>query len=252
MKKNLLNHLSRNDLVELMSLSHQSLSCRDYHDLKSLVLKLKNILYFENAVCAQGNVLELLHNVEAPNIDVFNISYPDRYLDLYFEKEYYYADAVFCEFVMNLSPVNWMHIDNKLGINYPAAVMALDFNMNDGWTHGTVDPSTMNSAVFFLGGPSAEHGARSEKILEYIIPFLCEAYKRLLKKGSEPCHNFTPREIEVLNWLKEGKSSWDISRIIKCSKRTVDFHVSNIKKKLNAVSRTQAVALALQNKIISF
>jgi DNA-binding CsgD family transcriptional regulator len=62
----------------------------------------------------------------------------------------------------------------------------------------------------------------------------------------------THRETEVLRWIKDGKSSWDISIILKCSKRVVDFHVGNIKKKLNAASRAQAVAIGLHHGIITF
>lgn len=60
------------------------------------------------------------------------------------------------------------------------------------------------------------------------------------------------REIEVLDWIKRGKSSWDISVILGCSKRVVDFHVANIKVKLDVVSRAQAVAVALKMGLIEF
>ncbi len=56
----------------------------------------------------------------------------------------------------------------------------------------------------------------------------------------------TSRERQVLHWLMQGKSSWDISMILTISERTVNFHVQNIKRKTNAVSRAQAVAVAMQ------
>ena len=59
------------------------------------------------------------------------------------------------------------------------------------------------------------------------------------------------REKEVLNWLKKGKSSWDIAAILKITERTVNFHVNNIMQKLNAVSRTQAVAVAIENNLLN-
>jgi DNA-binding CsgD family transcriptional regulator len=40
--------------------------------------------------------------------------------------------------------------------------------------------------------------------------------------------------------------------ILRCSKRTVDFHINNLKNKLNAFSRAQAVAIGLQYGIIDF
>jgi len=52
------------------------------------------------------------------------------------------------------------------------------------------------------------------------------------------------REKEVLDWLKDGKSSWDISVILGISERTVYFHVSNIMNKLGASNRSQALSIA--------
>ena len=59
------------------------------------------------------------------------------------------------------------------------------------------------------------------------------------------------REKEVLKWLKEGKRSWDISRILQISRNTVNFHIKNLFKKLNVVNRTQAVSEAMRQGIIS-
>jgi DNA-binding CsgD family transcriptional regulator len=70
--------------------------------------------------------------------------------------------------------------------------------------------------------------------------------------NSKPTVHLTPRETEVLNWIKEGKSSWEISVIFNCAKRTVEFHIVNIKKKLCAVSRAQAVAIGLEQGLIKF
>ena len=60
----------------------------------------------------------------------------------------------------------------------------------------------------------------------------------------------TDREIEIIKWLMEGKSSWDIGKILSISERTVKFHVNNICIKLNAVNRTHAVAKAILNNIV--
>ena len=156
------------------------------------------------------------------------------------------------QLLTNITPVNWYSVDSKCEEKYPAAYLASDFNMHDGWTFGTLDLDTMNCSLFFFGGPRVERNTRISKILEYIIPFYSEAFKRVLKFDKSGSYSLTPREIEILNWIKEGKSSWDISVILNCSKRTVDFHVTNIKSKLNSVSRAQAVAVGLNAGIIKF
>jgi DNA-binding NarL/FixJ family response regulator len=73
---------------------------------------------------------------------------------------------------------------------------------------------------------------------------------RAAPKSREKFHSpLSRRESEVLNWLKTGKTSWDISVILGISERTVNFHVRNIIQKLNAVSRIHAVAVAAEKGI---
>ncbi|MCP4355095.1 MAG: helix-turn-helix transcriptional regulator, partial [Proteobacteria bacterium] len=57
----------------------------------------------------------------------------------------------------------------------------------------------------------------------------------------------TNREHEVLQWVTEGKTNWEISIIIKTSERTVKSHMTNLMRKLNATSRSHAVAIALSH-----
>jgi len=58
------------------------------------------------------------------------------------------------------------------------------------------------------------------------------------------------REIAVLEWIKQGKSTWDISQVLSIAERTVNFHVKNIYKKLGVVSRAQAVTVAIDLGVI--
>lgn len=52
----------------------------------------------------------------------------------------------------------------------------------------------------------------------------------------------TPRERDVLRWVAEGKSDWEISVILGLSEATVRFHVDNARRKLHAATRAHAVA----------
>ena len=60
----------------------------------------------------------------------------------------------------------------------------------------------------------------------------------------------TPREQEILKWLKEGKTSWEIAAILRISKNTVNFHIKNTMKKLEAVNRPHLVAVAVQRGLL--
>jgi DNA-binding NarL/FixJ family response regulator len=87
---------------------------------------------------------------------------------------------------------------------------------------------------------------------EEIVVNIKKALQRrhLNRKVEDLRKSLSQREKEILNWLKNGKSSWDISVILGISERTVNFHIDNIKQKLNATSRTHAVAIAVENELI--
>jgi NarL family two-component system response regulator LiaR len=63
-------------------------------------------------------------------------------------------------------------------------------------------------------------------------------------------HDLTAREREVLALMIEGLNNREIGEQLVISSSTVKNHVSSILGKLNTTSRTQAVALAVEHKIL--
>lgn len=58
------------------------------------------------------------------------------------------------------------------------------------------------------------------------------------------------RETEVLTWAARGKAASDISSILHISKRTVDAHARGAVRKLGALNRMHAVAIAVRDRLI--
>lgn len=75
-------------------------------------------------------------------------------------------------------------------------------------------------------------------------------YINVRPEGEAP-PRLTRRELEVLNWVMVGKSSWEISRITACSEATVNFHIGNIRQKFNVNTRQQALVKAISMGIIT-
>jgi DNA-binding NarL/FixJ family response regulator len=60
----------------------------------------------------------------------------------------------------------------------------------------------------------------------------------------------TPREREILQLLADGLSNGDVAERLFISQETVKSHVRHILTKLEADTRTQAVAIALRESMI--
>jgi len=68
--------------------------------------------------------------------------------------------------------------------------------------------------------------------------------------SSSPGYNLTERERQVLGLMTKGKTNQEIAERLTLSVGTVRFHVSNILSKLGVSNRTEAVSLALQQKLV--
>ncbi len=58
------------------------------------------------------------------------------------------------------------------------------------------------------------------------------------------------REVETLTWAARGKTFEEIGAILSLSKRTVEFHLENARRKLGVATRTQALIKAAAGHLI--
>ncbi len=68
--------------------------------------------------------------------------------------------------------------------------------------------------------------------------------------AGEP-ESLTPRELEVLTLMGQGRSNNEIAAALMIAPRTTKVHVQNILGKLGATNRTEAVSIAVRKKLIS-
>jgi two-component system NarL family response regulator len=76
-----------------------------------------------------------------------------------------------------------------------------------------------------------------------------EVAAKLASRISE--EELTNRELEILAFIAEGKSNKLIARTLNISEGTVKTHVKSILEKLDATSRTEAVAVAAHRGLIT-
>ncbi|HLA07859.1 MAG TPA: response regulator transcription factor [Anaerolineales bacterium] len=84
-----------------------------------------------------------------------------------------------------------------------------------------------------------------------LSPEAAQSLVEIANLPSAPGLDLTAREREVLILMIEGLNNPQIAGRLTVSPSTVKSHVSNILSKLGVASRTEAVTLALRNRIVS-
>ncbi len=241
--------LTKQDLISLLELIHSSLSCTTEEDLRELITgRFKYLVPHDAAICVLG---QKGSNGKRESYDGINISCPNEWLELYVLKQWHKIDPILKE---NFVRFRLQYCDDTFKLHPPFGDLlpiAHDFGLKHGYTHGVKDPRENKGTLFTISGESVKRDKRTELILELFMPHLHQTLNRILSqekiKVKPP---LTPREIEVLKWVGQGKSTWDISVILRISENTVKFHIKNIMLKLDTSTRTHAVAIAIEQGLI--
>lgn len=69
----------------------------------------------------------------------------------------------------------------------------------------------------------------------------------MTEQSSTTTFDLTPREIEILQLLVNGKTNKEMAAILTVSSKTIEFHLGNLYTKLGVRTRTEAVLWAVQS-----
>jgi len=94
----------------------------------------------------------------------------------------------------------------------------------------------------------AIHAARAGR--PTLAPEAAQALIHGARQTPKPGHDLSPREREVLALMVQGLSNPQIADRLIVGRSTVKFHVSSILGKLGVQTRTEAVAVAVQQHIV--
>jgi LuxR family transcriptional activator of conjugal transfer of Ti plasmids len=134
---------------------------------------------------------------------------------------------------------------------------ATEFGIKCGLTVPIHDSLTGMATVTFISDRNPAQLRRDIEVHRQLlhlasIYFHVHAGQKLEDAAEKDQPRLSPREVACLQWVVRGKSMWEIGEILSISRRTVVFHVENAKRKLDAVTLPQAVAVALQKRLIEF
>ena len=109
------------------------------------------------------------------------------------------------------------------------------------------------ATAFALFGLPMKPGPRHAYFLELLLPHLHIALLRLARPrgaAGAPERPLTARESEIVHWLREGKSNYEIACILGLSALTVKNHLQRIYRMLGVSNRTQAVSRCLALRLL--
>lgn len=181
--------------------------------------------------------------------------YPDVWRNHYVESDYIMIDPTVSHCFSKITPIYWEHVVkttckedtsvNKLfseadeiglrnGISFPIHCI-----------HG--ETAMFSIATTVIANKSRHHIQQTIATGHLFASYVHEAITRVPDSGllAKINADLTKREKECLLWTTEGKTSWEISRILNISERTVVFHLNNAVRKLNVCNKQHAVARAI-------
>jgi LuxR family transcriptional regulator, quorum-sensing system regulator BjaR1 len=177
-------------------------------------------------------------------------STPEGFRDLYIYERFYSVDhiAVHARTATEVFRYSEAPHDRKKSRDHARFIQALEtFGIGRGLVIPIGRPTNLPACVWLAGeDPDFDGGAK--RAIELIALYAArKAYS--LSGGSAAgtrTVNLTSREREALKWIAAGKTSWEVSMILRLSEKAIDKIIANAMIKLDAVTRAQAVASAIR------
>lgn len=175
-------------------------------------------------------------------------TYPADWVAHYLQSRYERLDPVITEALQNPEPFRW-------GLGLAARQLssaqrelfheASHFGIRFGFTVPIHDGRGPVAAVTFATDekrPQFENCINSHARVLQLMALYFHAHARRKLSGDRRIGEaiLSPRELECLEWAAEGKSAWEIGRILGISRYTVASYLENAKEKLGVRTIVQA------------
>ncbi len=201
--------------------------------------------------CAITTIPETHHNFSQYS---YAERWPPGWHERYLERGYLDVDPIIHRLRISRHPFGWHEVETKKKTR-SSMVMdeATEFDLRAGYNVPIRSVNGQLATVMFAGD-RFELASEDRLIVALIATYAHDKMRELM--GVRPIHPnqerpLTPREIEVLKWSAEGKTTEDIATILSVSVPTIQCHVTNACKKLDVVNRVQATARAIRWGIFS-
>ena len=175
---------------------------------------------------------------------------PHEWESQYSRNRYYDQDPIMLFALGNLMPESWSNIVRRSKMTPKQNQIineARDSGLGDGVIIPVHGPGGEFAVLSLTHGESVKQAQNNIELDDTALHMFALRFHNLVRARnetgpSEMPADLTNREIDVLFWTAEGKSTWDISQILSISESTVNFHINSAKRKLGVYSKPHAVA----------
>ncbi len=251
-------HLSVGELAPLLKALHKSFAIRRHYELLNwLQDDIQRFLPHKILVAAWGDFAsgQLCHDIVSPLPEIRTGCFADQALQPLMRELFH----------------NWSGHEHNPCLMPAAKAFPSSGNMelhghniHSALIHGIHDQRGRNACLYVLLGQEEE--LRKDGIgetLRFLLPYIDTAFRQIGhlpsqyietrraagtpgtsdKQENAACLGLSAREMDIMEWVRMGKTNQEIGMILNISAFTVKNHLQRIFKKLDAMNRAQAVGL---------
>ena len=255
--------LSTDDLTRYLSLVREAIKIRRHFDLLCwLQGQVQHFLPHEIMIAAWGDFgLGLIHHDIVSNLPGVRTQFSDgetlkRLLCGLYDRWVLIEKA---PYVIGVDDSGFSLNDSSLQCALGSALKG----MRTAIVHGIRDERGRHDCLYVMFSSSDARDSQGRSAVAYLLPYLDTAMRQVAHpvaqqsavavsdESIEPASEFglSEREIEIMEWVRIGKTNVEVGMILDISSFTVKNHLQRIFKKLDVYNRLQAVARFEQGKV---
>lgn len=249
--------MDSNLLFQVLEKTIQKIQCADSKEILQVTcanfFKKAQVDYFMFTLFHSSSLID-------PEILILD-NLPAAWCDFYHRRGLVRIDPITSYCFSNIVPIYWHKLVQLPEYSDPQFLAMMHNAKSFGLASGLSIPlRTVTGGFGILSLISRQTAENSEKSFKILTPYamlltthLLESINRnnwLNKEQSPDKIKLTGREYDCLFWACEGKTSWEISKILCISERTVMFHLNHATEKVGAKNRQHAVAKGILGNII--
>ncbi len=234
-----LQYPSRKEFQHLGEIMHQVRSVQSRDQLPMLTSAMSSLIPYQFSACGAFNVQQKAFQIVQTN-------YNSELHELYVTQGFVSDPAIQ---LLQRTGINMVSSEDSPELIVPREVtnLKLDFGIKSCLSIGV--RGVLGLCTWFVYSNFDQKALwKLRTMMQILAPHFHLAYMRATtwsegNRTPEKKIELTAREEEIMRWVAEGKTNWEISVILNVSLNTIKFHLKNIYQKLGGVeNRWSAVA----------